>query len=29
VITHMGEDMLAHLGDADLETAADGAVIAL
>jgi ribonuclease BN (tRNA processing enzyme) len=29
VITHMGEDMLAHLGDADLETAVDGAVIAL
>jgi ribonuclease BN (tRNA processing enzyme) len=29
VITHMGEDMLAHLDDADLEAAADGAVITL
>ncbi len=29
VITHMSEEMLAHLDDADLDAAADGAVIAL
>jgi len=29
VITHMSEQMLAHLDDADLDAAADGAVIAL
>jgi ribonuclease BN (tRNA processing enzyme) len=29
VITHMGEDMLAHLGGVDLEAAADGAVISV
>jgi ribonuclease BN (tRNA processing enzyme) len=29
VITHMSEDMLAHLDDIDLEAAADGAAIAL
>jgi ribonuclease BN (tRNA processing enzyme) len=29
VITHMSEDMLTHLDESDLETAADGTVIAL
>jgi len=29
VITHMSDDMLAHLDDADIEAASDGAVIAL
>ena len=29
VITHMSDEMLAHLGDADLEAAADGAVITI
>ncbi|MGZ4182948.1 MAG: MBL fold metallo-hydrolase [Solirubrobacteraceae bacterium] len=29
VITHMSDDMLGHLGDADLEAAADGAVITI
>jgi phosphoribosyl 1,2-cyclic phosphodiesterase len=29
VITHMSEEMLAHLDDADLDAAADGAVITL
>ena len=29
VITHMGEQMLAHAGDVEFETAADGAVISL
>jgi ribonuclease BN (tRNA processing enzyme) len=29
VITHMSEEMLAHLDDVDVQAAADGAVIAL
>jgi ribonuclease BN (tRNA processing enzyme) len=29
VITHMGEQMLAHLGDVDVEAASDGTVISL